>query len=193
MYNLVFFGFLDDIERSIERFAPGVITRRGLKHLEKSIAAHITTGVRNMGANLVVTNIPQNAELKDTSVSEEVTCTHIYDTLEQFAVPQIVLKMSNHTYVAAFPKTEDAKHVAEKIDGMLMAGSPISAYIVLGPIETKLETKLETRSYHEFRDFTTKPTTCDYVFVNIISCAYVLLMLYLAVAYKSNIVPEIPC
>jgi hypothetical protein len=192
VYNLLFLGFLDDISRSIERFTPGVMTRRGLKHLEKNLNAHIATGVKNMGANLVVTNIPQVAELRDTNIQEEVTCAHVYDTLEQFASPKKVVKMSNHTYVAVFGKTEDAEYIAGQIDGMLMSGSPICAYVV--PSDKPSDKPSDNvRSYHEFRDFTTKPTTCDYVFVNVISCAYVLLMLYLAMNYKSNIVPEITC
>lgn len=198
VYNLLFLGFLDDISRSIERFVPGVMTRRGLKHLEKNLNAHIATGVRNMGANLVLTNIPQMAELRATNIQEEVTCTHVYDTLEQFAPPEKVIKMSNHTYVAVFGKPEDAEYIAEQIDGMLMSGSPIGAYVVNQERNSertseKNSERTQERSYHEFRDFTTKPTPCEYVFVNIISCAYLLLMLYFAMNYKSNLLPEITC
>lgn len=194
VYNLLFLGFLDDISRSIYKFAPGVITRRGLKNLEKSLNAHISAGVRNMGANFVVANIPKTAELQNATV-EEVTCAHIYDTLDQFSPLTSVTKMSNHTYVAVFNKTEDAKHVAEKIDGMLMGGSPIRAYVVYpptgGPSKTESNKDITKRSYHEFRDFTSNPTTFDYIFVKIISCAYLMLMFYLAVTYTSNIVPSV--
>ena len=150
IYNLLFFGFLptdeaandamyssvstgfgikqgETIGETLQRFEHGVLTRRGFKKLDKILKGLVSLGVKNMGANLLMTNIPRFTHLADGS-EEEVGSIHIYDTLEQFAAPKNVIKMSNNTYVVFFNKKTDADNVADILNGMHISGHPIGVY-----------------------------------------------------------------
>jgi hypothetical protein len=185
VYNLIFFGFLqkesERLRNYLSKFESGAFTRRGTKNLEKTLDTLIKTGIKKMGGNMVMTNIPKQGILRDADVEEEVNCIHIYDTIEQFIAPQKVVKMSNNTYVIFFDRHRDAINVTNKLDGMLISGNPINAYTVDPDI------------VDEFRDLRSirRATTCDYRVINSIFLIYLAAMMYLALYYKSQRIPDI--
>jgi hypothetical protein len=139
LYNLIMFGWLDPniCKKIILRFDEGkTVTKRKFKKLEKSLQKLVDVGVENMGADLVITNIPTFALLRESDIVDAVSSSHISATLNRIKPMAIdkVIKMSDHTYVVYCVNRCDAKIVADKLNGVrLSGGDPMKLYTIKYP------------------------------------------------------------
>lgn len=143
LYNLIMFGWLDPniCKKIILRFDEGkTVTKRKFKKLEKSLQKLVYVGVKNMGGDLIITNIPTFALLRESDIVDAVSSSHISATLNRIKPMAIdkVIKMSDHTYVVYCVKRCDAKIVANTLDGIrLSGGEPMRLYTIDYPVDPK--------------------------------------------------------
>ena len=110
------------IKTALNEAKNGFMAKRGYLRLEAKVDALISQGVANSKSNIFLTNFPRFANTIDNTY-EQVTADHVYDTLINHSLstskPLFVLPLSNTTYIALMPSSDDARHIVKTLNGMM--------------------------------------------------------------------------